>query len=262
MGISYPKDNPYERIIFPKAVRNVVVDEHYPYLMKSFKEKFWHYAIYATIFTLVFLLQKIRFGLKIEGKENLKKNKKLFKNGALTVTNHAYRWDFLAVVQAVATIGRRRIWFPALSDNLNGSDAVLIRSAGGIPLPDPGMGAARKFNEAFDTLHKRKKWIHVFPEYCRWSWYEPIRPFKRGAFEMAYRYDLPVIPMAISYRPLTGWRKRFFKEPLVTITIGEPILPNKDEKRKVEADRLCRETHAKICEMAGIIQNGWDATLP
>ena len=227
--------------------------------MKSFREKFFHYLVYALIFTVVFPIHKVRYGLKIEGKKNLRKNKKLLKNGAITVANHVYRWDFLAVVQAVATLGRRRVWFPALADNLSTKDGTQIRSAGGIPVPESGMGAMRRFNEAFDILVSRKKWIHVFPEHCRWNWYEPIRPFRLGAFTLSHRYDLPVIPMAIHFRPLSGWRKLFFKEPLVTISIGEPILPNKAEKRKIDTERMCKATHAQICDMAGIIQNGWNA---
>ena len=258
MGIKYP-ENPHERMLFPKIIRDVKVDENYPYLMKSFGEKFFHYIVYALIFTLVFFLQKFRYGIKIEGKKNLLKNKKILKKGAITVANHVYRWDFLAVLQAVATLKKRRLWFPALAANLNGPDARLIRSAGGIPVPEKGMGAIRKFNEAFNTLVSQKKWLHVFPEYCRWNWYEPIRPFKKGAFSMAHRYNLPVIPMAIHYRPLSGWRKLFFHEPLITISIGEPIFPDQKEHRKKDAERMCRLAHQQICQMAGIIQNGWDA---
>lgn len=259
MGIPYP-DEPHERVLFPPQIRDVKVDENYPFLMKSFREKLFHYLIYAGIFTIVFPLHWLRYGLKIKGRQNLRRNRKMFKNGAITVANHVYRWDFLAVVQAVATLGRRRIWFPALADNLNTKDALLVRSAGGIPVPrGGGMGVVRRFNEAFDVLASKKKWIHVFPEECRWNWYEPIRPFQLGAFTLAHRYNMPVIPMAISFRPLKGWRKLLFREPLVTISVGEPIVPNKEEKRKADTARMCGEAHSQICEMAGIIQNGWNA---
>ena len=256
MGIEYP-DDPAQRILLPVKIRNVIIDRNYPFLMKSFKEKFFHYIIYAAIFTVVPLIHWVRHDIRIEGRSNLKRNKKLFKNGAMTVCNHVYRWDFLAVLQAV---GKRRVFFPALADNLCGKDAFLIRSAGGIPVPTDGrMGTARKFNEAFDRLHERRKWLHVFPEYCRWNWYEPVRPFKKGAFELAYRYNLPVIPMAISYRPVKGWRKLLgFKEPLITLRIGTPVIPDKNSKRKEDAIRMCKEAHAQVCELAGIIQDGWD----
>ena len=130
-GIEYP-EQPDQPILFPKKLREVVIDEHYPYLDKSFFARLRHVAIYLGIFLLVFPVQRIRYGLKIEGRENLKKNKKLFANGALTVCNHVYRWDFLACLQAVRW---RRMWFPARPDNLESSDAGLIRGAGGIPIP-------------------------------------------------------------------------------------------------------------------------------
>lgn len=156
-GIEYP-EKPDQPILFPKKLREVVIDEHYPYLDKSFFARLRHVAIYLGIFVLVFPVQKVRYGLKIEGRENIRKNKKLFANGALTVCNHVYRWDFLACLQAVRW---RRMWFPARPDNLEGSDAGLIRGAGGIPIPT-GLAASRKFNEAFDQLHAKKKWIHLF----------------------------------------------------------------------------------------------------
>jgi len=141
--INYP-EIPDQPILTPKKIREVILDENYPYLDKSFGARLRHVAIYAGIFTLVFPIQKIRYGLKIVGRKNITKNKKLFKNGAMTACNHVYRWDFLAVLQAVKY---RRIWFPARPDNLYGSDAGLIRGAGGIPIPST-ISASRKFNEA------------------------------------------------------------------------------------------------------------------
>ncbi|WP_191017195.1 lysophospholipid acyltransferase family protein [Treponema zioleckii] len=253
---SYP-ENPTQRLVPVVKISDIRVDEHYPFLMESFKEKFFHHLTYLAIFTFVFPLHILRYGLKIEGRKNLRKHKKLFKNGAMTVCNHVYRWDFLAVLQAIRY---HKLWYPTFSDNVTGKDMLNIRSTGGIPIPETGFAAVIHFNQAFDELHRKKEWLHVFPESCRWDWYEPIRPFNKGAFEMAYRYNLPVIPLVIHYRPLTGWRKLFkIKHPLVTISIGEPILPNKENGRKTEARRMCEQAHAEMCKMAGITQNGWNA---
>lgn len=252
-GIEYP-EQPDQPILFPKKLRTVVIDEHYPYLDKSFFARLRHVAIYLGIFLLVFPVQRIRYGLKIEGRENLKKNKKLFANGALTVCNHVYRWDFLACLQAVRW---RRMWFPARPDNLESSDAGLIRGAGGIPIPT-GFAASRKFNEAFDQLHAKKKWIHVFPESCRWDYYQPIRPFKKGAFAMAVRYQIPVIPLVITFREATGIRKLLgTKHPLITIHIGTPLVPDANLSRKDAICWLRDEAHKQMCTMAGIKTNGW-----
>ncbi len=254
-GIDYP-ERPDQPILQPKRLRQVVLDENYPYLDKSFLARLRHLGVYIGIFTLVFPAQKIRYGLRIVGRENIRKNKTLFRNGALTVCNHVYRWDFLACLQAVRW---RRMWFPARADNLEGSDACLIRGAGGIPIPE-GLAAGRKFNQAFDELHAGRKWIHVFPESCRWDFYQPIRPFKKGAFAMAVRYQIPVIPLAISYREPSRWRKRLGTgQPLITIHVGEPLVPPADCSRREAAVWLRAEAHAQMCSMAGIKQNCWPA---
>ena len=248
---------PDEPLLRPKHLRSVTVDQNYPFIDKSFKYFLWRNLIYAGIWSLVFPLQFLRFGIKFEGLENYRKNKALFKNGAVTVCNHVYRWDFLAVVQAV----KKRLWFPARAENLMGGDAALIRAVGGIPVAQNFSGT-KKFYEAFDELHKKKKWIHVFPESCRWTWYQPIRPFKRGAFEFAHRYDIPILPMAIRYRKTDAVR-RFFgvKHPLVTLVVGAPIMPDASLSLKQDSQRLLEETHKKIVEMAGIVQNQWPASL-
>ena len=46
---------------------------------------------------------------------------------------------------------------------------------------------------------------------------------------MAYKYNVPVIPFVITYRERKGLYKLFGKssEPLMTLTVGEPLLPDR-----------------------------------
>lgn len=247
---------PDQPLLNPKIVYDVDIEHNYPFLDKSLKARILNFAIYAGIFILVFPLNFLLYGLKIKGKKNLRKNKKLFKNGAITISNHVYRWDYLAVLQAVKY---RRMWFPARAAQVKSSDAKLIRGAGGIPIPQT-ISALKSFNQAFDELHSKKKWLHIFPESCRWDFYQPIRPFKKGAFSFSYKYDLPIIPMVISYRKPTGlWKLFKIKHPLLTLTIGEPVLPSKykDLGRKECTKLLCEECHSQMVKMAGIEKNMW-----
>jgi 1-acyl-sn-glycerol-3-phosphate acyltransferase len=216
------------------------------------------------IYTIVFTLSPIRFGLKIEGREILRKHKKLLKNGAMTVSNHIHRWDFLFVLQALRY---RLMYFPAWKENLSGNDEGLIRLAGGIPVPEE-LRLIKYFNSAFDEIHAKKKWIHVFPESSRFDFFYPIRPFKKGVFTMAYRYNLPVIPIAFSYRrprfPYTivnALRSARGKQklPMITIRIGEPILPDFSLNRKEAVPILRKECHEAIVRLAGIKDNPFPA---
>jgi 1-acyl-sn-glycerol-3-phosphate acyltransferase len=249
-----------ERIV----THQTIVDVNYPYLDKSFGFRFMRGLVYMGIYTLVFFLSPLRFGLKIEGREILRKHRRLFRNGAMTASNHIHRWDMLFVLQAIRY---RTVYFPAWKEHLNGPDENLIRFTGGIPIPDD-IRSIKCFNKAFDEIYAQKKWIHVFPESSRFFYFQPIRPFKKGVFTMAYRYKLPVIPMAFSYRKpcfpftlvnslraLTGNQKL----PMITLRIGEPVFPDTDSPRKEAVEKLRKECHAAIVSLAGIRDNPYPA---
>ncbi|MDR1100451.1 MAG: 1-acyl-sn-glycerol-3-phosphate acyltransferase [Treponema sp.] len=253
IGLVYPSQPDGHMNLKPKEI-DLVVDENYPFLDKSPWFRFRSALIYFGIFVLVFILSPIRFGLRIEGRDKLKKHRALFRRGAMTVSNHVMRWDFLCVLQAVRF---RRLYFPAWKENLSGPDRNLIRLVGGIPVPTD-LHVLQYFNRAFDELHAKGKWFHVFPESSNWPYYQPIRPFKKGMFTMAYRYNIPVIPLAFSYRRARGLYKIFKKNyPLVTLRVGEPILPDISLPRKEGVKLLREQCHKSIVELAGIKNNPW-----
>jgi len=248
-------ENPNDPWIQPEIIYPTDFENDYPFWDRSFKQRTMSNLIYLGMVVVVFPLQKIRYGLKIKGRKNLRKNRKLLKNGALTVCNHIYRWDFPAIFQAV----HHKMWYPARAVQVESKDRNFIRFTGGIPIPQT-LSGLRGFNKAFDELHENKKWIHVFPEACRWEFYEPIRPFINGAFKMAYKYQIPVIPMVFSYREPKGLYKLFgVKHPLLTLTIGEPIssVNTTEMSRNEFCNSLRHQAHEQMQKMAGIEQNMW-----
>ena len=72
-AMDYPQENPFERTLFPKHVKDIVFDEHYPYLDDSWTNKFITMLGYYVI-VRVFLRIKLRLqmGLRIRGREVLK----------------------------------------------------------------------------------------------------------------------------------------------------------------------------------------------
>ena len=263
LGIVYP-EKPDGRMVPVNPVRDVVVDENYPFLDKSFKFKVIRGFMYFVIWTAAHLVSIIRFGIKFEGRKNLRKHKELLKNGAMTVANHVQRWDFIFIAQAIRF---RKIYFPAWKEHLKGRDEIFIRHAGGIPVPE-SIKAIKCFNKAFDEIREKKFWLHAYPESSRFDYYVPIRPFKKGVFTLAHRYNLPVVPIGFSYRkphfPFTlvnlfrsiiGMKKI----PLITVRIGEPILLDNTLDRKEAVQKLRRECHEAVVKLAGITDNPWPA---
>lgn len=249
-NIEYPADCT-KAMLQSNKLYDICFDENYPYLDWSFKAILWRAIIHLGINTLVRLLHPLVYGLKIKGRHNLHKDKLYCKNGAMTICNHVYRWDFLAILQAV----NRNVWVLAKKENLMGKDRNLILGAGGIPIPT-GANAMQSFYKALDTLHEKKQWIHVFPEGSRWQYYQPIRPFNRGAFAIAYKYRMPIIPMAFSYRQATGIHKIFCHNmPLITLNIGEALLFDYELSSRKAITQMLQKANASVVKLAGIKQN-------
>ena len=261
-AMDYPQDNPFARTLFPKYTKQLAIDDKYPYLNDSVGYKFNLYLGYYVFLHLLLRIKlRVQMGLRIRGREVLKKHKEGLKNGAITIANHVYRLDCPCVLIAVNRTHNTRI--PMFAPNFRTKDGYFMGIAGGIPIPEAeaGMSAMKKFNEAFDEFHRRGWWFHIFPEACRWDMYKPLRPFQKGAFTMSYKYNKPLLPCVITYRERKGiFRLLGPKElPLLTVTIGEPIYPDTTQARKTEVERLRNVAHAQMQQMAGITHNPWPA---
>ena len=259
---SYPTDNAQLHLVEVKppkeGTRMYQFDETYPYIDKSFGYWMQHEIIGPLFLWLViYPMNRLKHGLKIRGRKNLRAYRKSMRQGPVVVCNHVYQFDAVAVKQAISPMGH--IWIPMYAKHFNGGQRWFVRYVGGIPVPEKRSGM-RKFDEAFDEYHRRGAPILVFPEEVRWDWYTPIRPFRKGAFTMAYKYGAPVVPMAITYRERKGLYRLFGKkdEPTVTIHVGEPIMPDTSRPRHDEVERLRAEAHHRMVQLAGIVHNPWD----
>jgi hypothetical protein len=50
-------------------------------------------------------------------------------------------------------------------------------------------------------------------------------------------------------------------EPLVTIHVGNPIIPNTNTPRKEETARMRDLAHQTMLDMAGIVSNPWPSSI-
>lgn len=256
IGVDYPVDDPLFRMRPVKIVRKLNNDASYNYLNDNFFFKLTRNVLYAIVVRGVFnLYVRATMGLKIEGRENMQIDGKPIKGSFVTVANHCFPFDAICVTLAT----RKKFWYPSLADILMSPPGIFLPFFGAIPLSDGSLSAQKKFTEAFDTLNKRGEAIHLFPEARAWKFYKPVRPFQKGAFTMAYKWNSPIVPMAVTYRERTGIYKLLGKAnvPLITLKIGTPIIPDASAPRKTEVDRLRRESHAAICKLAGIVHNPW-----
>lgn len=231
--------------------RGIVFDTEYPYIDRSRSFRFRQTMIRLLLQVIVFPLCTIRLGLKIKGRQNLKKHRDVLKKGALSIANHVHMWDYIAVMKAIRPFRSNLLsWAP----NINGENGTLIRLVGGIPIPETNIAATKTYLKTIRRLLQEDHgWLHIYPEGSMWEYYMPIRPFKRGASHIACDSNKPILPLGFSYRE-PGWiRKHLFHQiALFTLHIGEPIFPNTEmEPKEREAD-LTRRCHDAVCRLVGI----------
>lgn len=243
----YETDRHYLKL---KKNRGYVFDTSYPYVDKSGWFRFKQKMVRILLNTIVFNVATIRLGLKIKGRENLKKHKEDLSNGVVSVCNHVHMWDYIAVMKAVRP---NKPYLLAWDKNVNGENGTLIRLVGGIPIPENTVAGQKVFLKSISELLNDNGWLHIYAEGSMWEYYAPIRPFKRGAALIAVSNDKPIIPLGISYRE-PGWiRKHVFRQiAVLTLRIGEPLFPNKDLKPKDREKDLTVRAHNAVCSLAGI----------
>ena len=238
-----------EHMITVKHLRDTHFDENYQYFPKGLWHKIKRAALFVCLHLVAFHVCTIRYGLKIHGRKQFKKNKKYFKDGAITVANHVLMWDYLCILKAIRP---HLQYHPGWKTNFEGPNGPLIRWVGGIPIPTDNIRAMAKFQKAIGEVLENKKWLHFFPEGSMWFYYPDIRPLKKAVFKYAVKYDRPVIPITFTFRPRKGIYKLFGKNPLVDLHIGEPIFYDKTIPMKEAIDKLHQEVYHTMQVMCGI----------
>ena len=70
------------------------------------------------------------------------------------------------------------------------------------------------------------------------------------------------LPQLVVGEALTGWRKYFSKDdPLLTIHVGDPIIPDPHSPRTEEVARMRDLAHTTMLDMAGIVSNPWPSQM-
>ena len=233
-----------------KKNNGLVFDENYPYIdnsKKAVRSRRWTRLL---LNTMVFPFDVIRLGLKIKGKENLKKYKDVIDKGVISVSNHIHMFDYISIMLAIKPHKPNvLVW----AQNIRGESSKLIRNVGGIPIPEDNLKATITYVKQIKEHINSGNWLHIYAEGSMWEYYAPIRPFKRGAAFFSVETNKPIIPMAFSYRKPNWIRRVIFKQiACFTLNIGEPIYPNNNLPRKERELELTKRVHEQVCILAGI----------
>ena len=248
LDYTYPERSD-EHMLVLKRTHELHLDRDSEYMPRGFWFRISRALVAFLLHLIVFPVMHLTHGLKIYGKENFKKHKKEYKNGAITISNHVFMWDYLCVLKAI----RPHIsYFPAWKTNFESGFHAFMRILGGMPIPEDDVHAMITFKKDMDEVVESGRWLHVFPEGSLWYFYPDIRPLKPAVFKYATKYGKPIIPISMSFRPRCGWRKIFGKGPFVDLHIAEPIYADKSLPFAEAAEELRARAYRIMQEMNGI----------
>ncbi len=233
-----------------KKDRGIKIDKDYPYLDRSLGLRIAQAFTRLGLTLIAFPVSIIYIGLRIKGRENIRKHREILKNGVISCSNHVHMWDFISVRKAVRHFNPNLL---AWDRNLNGENGTLIKLVGGIPIPVNDLKASTVFLRVTENLLMDKGWLHIYAEGSMWEYYQPIRPFKPGIGYYSVKTGKPVLPLGFSYREPSWIRKNIFRQPAaITLTVGEPLYPDTSLPKSEREKDLIIRCHREVCRLAGI----------
>lgn len=206
------------------------IDEKYEYVHKGRIFRVCSNILYYCIaYPILKIITKILYDLKIEGKENIRN----LKGGAISVSNHVLVLDCAMIGLAC---GRKKVYYTTLESHFKiPFIRRLIKLLRAIPIPTE-IKNKEHFINSIEELLKNNNVIHFYPEASLVPYCNTIRKFRSGAFNIAVKNQVPIVPMVFQFRNPKGLRKIFKRKKDVTLKILEPIIceENMDANLKIE----------------------------
>lgn len=221
------------------------VDKNFPYVVKGFFKK-----------TRVFFLRQFvvypfarraskEYETQVVGLEKIRGIK-----SAIITSNHVNKFDSLAIQHAM--MPRKTYVVAAEFNNVSGRFGEMMRVGGMLPLSSD-FSAQKNFMKAVHYYLSHKKFVLMYPEQAMWWNYEKPRPLKEGAFVLAVKNDVPIIPVFITFRPSGLFDDNGIEKKYFTLNFMDPIYPKREynyrqnvEYMKKENERVCREKYEEV----------------
>ena len=196
------------------------IDEDFDFVSHNFILNTFANLLYLIAYPLLILINKLFFGFKIEGKENLEN----IDSGKVTISNHVHPMDCTMVGLANAP---KKTFYTSLENNFKIPIVRrIIKLLNTVPIPN-NIKYTKNFMSSIDELLQNNKTIHFYPEGSLWPYYTKIRHFKNGAFDFAVRNNVPIVPMVFKFNKQKRLLDILKPKTTITLVIKEPIYPNK-----------------------------------
>ena len=206
----------------------VLMPDDIEYIRKGISEKFkTKFAFMIARQFVNNLIEDKKLIIKeIKGIENFKN----LKSGAVITCNHFNAFDSFAIQFAYdASEQTERTFYRVIKEgnytSFPGFYGFLMRHCNTLPLSS-NPKTLTKFMEAANKLLKDGHFMLVYPEQSMWWNYRKPKPLKTGAYILAARNNVPVLPCFITMKDSDVMGDDGFYVQEYTINVAEPIYPD------------------------------------
>lgn len=184
----------------------------------------------------------------IDGMEGGEILRLLKDTGAVITCNHFGIPDNYILYHCIQkSLKKKRLYKVIREGNYTGFSGLfgfLFRNCNTLPLSS-NRRTMVNFMSAADTLLRRGEAVLIYPEQGMWWNYRKPRPFKIGAFKIAARAGVPVLPTFVTMKDdETKLDEHNYPLQHYTLHVMPPVYPDKTLSEKQAAEKMKEDTFA------------------
>ena len=166
-------------------------------------------------------------------------------SGAVITCNHFNAFDSFAMQLAYeASDQTSRVFYRVIREgnytSFPGFYGFLMRNCNTLPLSS-NHRTLRKFSEATEQLLRQGNLVLVYPEQSMWWNYRKPKPLKKGAYILAAKANVPVVPCFITMKDSDVMGDDGFYVQEYTIHIEAPIYPDDSLRYGVKVEKMLEQ---------------------
>lgn len=171
------------------------------------------------------------------------KNIENLDTGAILTCNHFNPFDSFTVESIFRKTkhGKDKKLYKVIREgnytNFPGFYGFLFRNCDTLPLSS-NIKTMTDFMNAVDKILQRDEFILIYPEQSMWWNYRKPKPLKDGAFKIAIRNNVPIVPIFITMEDSDIIGEDGFPIQEYTVNIGEPIYGDSNLSKKENIEEM------------------------
>lgn len=176
--------------------------------------------------------------------------------GAVITCNHFNAMDSFIMQRVFDDSGHPKRMYRVIREgnytSFPGFYGFLMRNCNTLPLSS-NMQTMKKFLGAVEQVLADGNCLLIYPEQSMWWQYRKPKPLKSGAFDMAVKNRVPVVPCFITMQDSDTLGPDGFPVQEYTPHLGAPIWPDETlskkearEKLKRQNEQFCKEVYEQV----------------